>query len=87
MVASALHFLAFLLLLLVSLSVPIIKDIYIFKLTANVGSSLLKSGASGSARFGVWGYCWSGLDVSYVPSLPSPGFPSHVLTLRCLLTA
>ncbi|THH22148.1 hypothetical protein EUX98_g8232 [Antrodiella citrinella] len=65
-VAPILLALAFLLLLLVSLSVPIIKTIYIFKLAADVSSSLLKSGASGSAQFGVWGYCLSAIDVSVV---------------------
>jgi len=55
---------AFLLLLLVSVSVPIAKTIYLFKLIANVSSGILKSGASGSVKFGVWGYCFSGVDVS-----------------------
>lgn len=49
---------AFLLLLLVTLSVPIIKAIYLFKLTAKV-SGILDSGAGATARFGVWGYCVS----------------------------
>ncbi|KAI0797689.1 actin cortical patch SUR7/pH-response regulator pali [Abortiporus biennis] len=62
--APLLIFVAFLLLLLVSLSAPIINSIYLFRLVANISASLLDSGASGSARFGVWGYCLSSIDVS-----------------------
>ena len=61
--ASLLFFVAFLLLLLVSLSVPITKSLYLFQLTADASSSLLDSHASASVRFGVWGYCASGADV------------------------
>lgn len=57
-------FIAFLLLLLVTLSVPIIKSIFLFRVTAHVGSSLLDSGANGNVTFGVWGYCVSSIDVS-----------------------
>jgi len=67
-VTPVLLFVAFLLLLLVSLSVPITKTIYLFQLIANVSSGLLKSGASGSVKFGVWGYCFSGVDVSVLGS-------------------
>jgi len=60
-----LNFAAFLLLLLVTLSVPIIKDIYLFRLTPNASfSNNLVSGASGSVKFGIWGYCTSGLKGS-----------------------
>jgi hypothetical protein len=62
--APLLIFIAFLLLLLVSLSVPIVKSIYLFRLSANVSSSLLDSGASGSVNFGVWGYCISAIKVA-----------------------
>jgi len=62
--ALGLLFIAFLLHLLVSLSVPIAKSIYLFKLTANVSSGLINSGASASVKFGVWGYCFSGVSVS-----------------------
>jgi len=65
-VTPFLIFTAFLLLLLVSLSVPIIKSIYLFNLSVNASSSLLDSSATGSARFGVWGYCLSSLDVSVI---------------------
>lgn len=52
-------FVAFLLLLLVSLSLPIIKSIFLFRLTANDTASFLhaSASASGEVRFGVWGYC------------------------------
>jgi len=59
-------FLAFLLLLLVTLSVPIIKTIFLFRLTTDASSGLLDSSASASVTFGVWGYCTSGIDVSIV---------------------
>ncbi|KAJ3994066.1 pali-domain-containing protein, partial [Lentinula boryana] len=64
-IIPCLLFIAFLLLLLVTLSVPIIKTIYLFTLTASV-SSLLES-ASSSVKFGVWGYCISGVNVGSVP--------------------
>ena len=54
---------AWLLLLLVSIT-PIPKSIYFLQIAADVSSSFLKSGVSGSVRFGVWGYCTSGLDTS-----------------------
>ncbi|KAJ6455677.1 pali-domain-containing protein [Mycena sanguinolenta] len=59
-------FIAFLLLLLVTLSVPIIKTIFLFRLTAAASSSLFDSSASASVVFGVWGYCTSGADVSII---------------------
>ena len=61
--ASLFFFVAFLLLLLVSLSVPIIKSLYLFQLSADASSSLLDSHASASVRFGVWGYCSSDADI------------------------
>lgn len=59
-----LTFVAFLLLLLVSLSVPIIHSIYLFRLTAYAGTSVLNASAAGAVRFGVWGYCISAIDLS-----------------------
>ena len=50
-----LNFAAFVLLLLVTLSVPIIKDIYLFKLGANTHNHTVN--VTGDARFGIWGYC------------------------------
>ena len=67
-VTPVLLFVAFLLLLLVSLSVPITKTIYLFELLANVSSGILKSGVTGNVKFGVWGYCFSGVDVSGMSS-------------------
>jgi hypothetical protein len=58
-----LTFAAFILLLLVSLSVPVIKSIYLFKLTAHI-DGLLGASAKASAKFGVWGYCYSGIGAS-----------------------
>ncbi|GAW08401.1 pali-domain-containing protein [Lentinula edodes] len=51
-IIPCLLFIAFLLLLFVILSVPIIETIYLFTLTANV-SSLLEN-VSSSGKFGVW---------------------------------
>ncbi|KAF7304794.1 hypothetical protein MKEN_01193500 [Mycena kentingensis (nom. inval.)] len=59
-------FVAWLLFLLVTLSVPIIKSIFLFRITAAAQSSFLSSSAQASADFGVWGYCTSGVDVSIV---------------------
>ena len=64
LITPALVFVAFLLLLLISLSVPVIKTIYLFTLTTNVSSSLFNSGAAAAVKFGVWGYCISSVDVS-----------------------
>ncbi|KAF9005559.1 actin cortical patch SUR7/pH-response regulator pali [Cyathus striatus] len=57
-------FTAFLLLLLLSLSAPIIHSIYLFRLAAAVSSSLLNAGASAQVSFGVWGYCVSAIQIS-----------------------
>ncbi|TEB31261.1 hypothetical protein FA13DRAFT_1732703 [Coprinellus micaceus] len=49
--APFLLFAAFVLLLLVSLSAPIIDSIYLFRLSATT------AGAQSNVNFGVWGYC------------------------------
>jgi len=59
-------FVAFILLLLVSLSVPIIKTVYLLHITVNVGSSLLHSGVNAGVKFGVWGYCTDSTETSVV---------------------
>ncbi|CDO72850.1 hypothetical protein BN946_scf185002.g35 [Trametes cinnabarina] len=59
-------FVAFFLLLLVSLSLPIIKSIFLFRLAADASASLLDSSANGAVRFGVWGYCISAITVEVV---------------------
>ncbi|KAK0197209.1 pali-domain-containing protein [Armillaria mellea] len=51
-------------LLLVSLSVPIIKSLFLFRLTADAKNLYGVADANGSATFGVWGYCVSALDIS-----------------------
>ncbi|KAI0720953.1 actin cortical patch SUR7/pH-response regulator pali [Cerioporus squamosus] len=66
--SSLFLFVSFLLLFLVSLSIPIIKSIYLFQLSAGESSSLLHSSASGSVRFGVWGYCTSDTSVEVLGS-------------------
>lgn len=57
-------FVAFLLLLLVTLSAPIIHTLYLFQLAANVSVNLIQASAHTAVKFGVWGYCTSGLDVA-----------------------
>ncbi|TRM61896.1 hypothetical protein BD626DRAFT_405068 [Schizophyllum amplum] len=67
-VSPLLTFAAFVLLLLVSLSTPIIKSIHIFSVTSDVTTSIFNTdvGVSGYADFGVWGYCTSDITVSGV---------------------
>jgi len=48
---------AFLLLLLVSLSLPIIRTIYLFELYSIAQSDLPETSVATIVRFGVWGYC------------------------------
>lgn len=64
LLTPVLLFISFLLLLLVTLSVPIIKTIFLFRLSAAASSGFLDSSASASVSFGVFGYCTSGIDVS-----------------------
>jgi len=61
---AVLLFIAFLILLLLTISVPITKSIFLFKLTAHASSSLLDSSANGYVKFGVLGYCVSTITVS-----------------------
>ena len=61
--SSLFLFVSFLLLFLVSLSIPIINSIYLFKLSADASSSLFHSSASAAVSFGVWGYCTSDTSV------------------------
>jgi hypothetical protein len=60
---------AFVLLLLATLSTPIIKSIYLYKLVANVSEVGGLAKITGSARFGVWGYCTGGITGAYVALL------------------
>ena len=61
--APFLIFSSFVLLLLVTLSAPIIKPIYLFRLFSDVGGSA--ASASGGVNFGVFGYCVSSTRYSY----------------------
>jgi hypothetical protein len=60
-VTPTLLFIAFLLLLLVSLSVPIIHSIYLLDVKAAVATGFGNIGANSDIRFGVWGYCISAI--------------------------
>ena len=56
---------ATILLLLASLSVPIIKSIALFDLSIGYGNtSLTDSGIDAVVQFGIWGYCRSAIQVS-----------------------
>jgi hypothetical protein len=59
-------FAAFVLLLLVSLSVPIIHVIYLFKLVFNVSESVgsVDAQANASIDFGLWGFCVSTINAT-----------------------
>ena len=70
LLSPLLIFIAFLLLLIVSLSAPFIHPIYLFRLSAHASSSLFDAGVNASAQFGVFGYCLSAIQVSYVPHSP-----------------
>ena len=59
-----LAFSAFLLLLLVSLSAPLIHAVWLFRLAASASVKLVDASAYAAVRFGVWGYCVSAVDVS-----------------------
>jgi hypothetical protein len=52
-------FTAFLLLLLITLSAPIVRSIYLFKIASNIEIDWLATNATGTVRFGVFGYCVS----------------------------
>jgi len=58
-------FIASLLLLLVSLSVPIIKTIDLFNLSISYrDGSFINSGIDAVVKFGIWGYCRSAIEAS-----------------------
>jgi hypothetical protein len=66
-------FAGFLLLLLVSLSIPIIHSISVLNIAANIRAGITSTGISGGLKFGLWGYCVSNITASYallVCSLP-----------------
>lgn len=64
-----LFFAAFLLLLLVSISLPVTQSITYFSLAANFDVGAINSGVSGGVSFGNWGWCTTPLVVEFV--LPS----------------
>ncbi|KIM62419.1 hypothetical protein SCLCIDRAFT_119452 [Scleroderma citrinum Foug A] len=60
---------ALIMLLLVTLSVPIIKTIYLFRLVAQDSIAIVDASANATATFGVWGYCISALQASQANSI------------------
>ncbi|KAG9081413.1 hypothetical protein FRC06_005592, partial [Ceratobasidium sp. 370] len=59
-------FVGFLLLLLVSLSIPIIHTISVLNIAANVQTGVTNTGVSGGIKFGLWGYCVSDITASVI---------------------
>ncbi|KAI5899773.1 uncharacterized protein SCHCODRAFT_02682737 [Schizophyllum commune H4-8] len=70
-ISPLLTFPAFILLLFVSLSTPIIKSIHLFSVTSELSTNVFGAdvGVSGYANFGVWGYCTSNIEISGVSDL------------------
>jgi hypothetical protein len=62
--AAFLLFAAWILLLMVSLSVPIADNIQLFRVNLEVDSGLLNSGVSQVVTFGLWGYCTGGRETT-----------------------
>lgn len=77
-----LFFVAFLLLLLVSVSLPVTKSITYFSLTGNAEVSAINTGVSGGVMFGNWGWCTTPIVTEYVYS---PLITFVFLTLACPL--
>ncbi|KIO20098.1 hypothetical protein M407DRAFT_30220 [Tulasnella calospora MUT 4182] len=59
-ITPLLLFAAFILLLLVSLSLPIIKSIYLFEISAKLQDGTPITSIATTIRVGLWGYCASG---------------------------
>lgn len=59
---------AFLLLLLVSISLPVTRSITYFSLAANFDVGAISTGVSGGVSFGNWGWCTTPLVVEFVDS-------------------
>ncbi|KAG9016307.1 hypothetical protein FRB90_003336 [Tulasnella sp. 427] len=64
-----LFFIAWLLLLLVTLSVPIIKSLNVFHINADVsvGVSFVSASAKVAINYGIFGYCTSALNIQAGP--------------------
>ncbi|CAE6437102.1 hypothetical protein ACGC1H_004446 [Rhizoctonia solani] len=71
-------FAGFLLLLLVSLSIPIIKTISVLNLATNIQAGFTNTGISGGVKFGLWGYCVSEITASVIGiNRSQPGYCSR----------
>ncbi|KAJ8522864.1 hypothetical protein ONZ45_g554 [Pleurotus djamor] len=62
-IAPVFLLIAFILLLLVSISVPIVWHINLFGIGVNMGNGLANVGAAGYVTFGIWGYCIDRMDM------------------------
>jgi len=60
-VAGLLLLVSFILLLLVAISLPIVKSVFLLSVTSKNLSRLIPTNVATSLRFGVWGYCATGL--------------------------
>jgi len=65
-VVPLLVFAGFLLLLLVSLSIPVTHTISVLNIAANVRAGITNTGVSGGIKFGLWGYCVSDITASVI---------------------
>jgi len=68
-VAGLLLLVSFILLLLVAISLPIVKSVFLLSVSAKSVSHLIPTNIATQLRFGVWGYCATG--VLDVPSILS----------------
>ncbi|KZT05355.1 uncharacterized protein LAESUDRAFT_737504 [Laetiporus sulphureus 93-53] len=79
-----LYFISFLLYLLVALSLPIIKSIFLFEIKFGVEDGDVATAVATDLRFGVWGVCAlsviPGFEVCYGPTLGYT-IPESILTL------
>ena len=55
--AMIVMFIAFVLMLLVALSLPIIKPVFLLSVVATTVSELPETNLATELRFGVWGFC------------------------------
>ncbi|KAG9226397.1 hypothetical protein CCMSSC00406_0003276 [Pleurotus cornucopiae] len=64
-VAPVFLLIAFILLLLVSVSVPVVYTINLFGIGVNTGGRFANAGVNGYVTFGVWGYCIDRMNMQF----------------------
>jgi hypothetical protein len=73
---------ATILLVLVSVSVPVLKSIYFLQANIDVSAVRVNAQASGSITLGVWGYCVSGIGSGQTCSNVSLGYELSELVTK-----